>query len=126
MDKRGLEPVEVSFAEKPLQTCAAPPLRVLPPPSAVAIRSEETKPVHVRTRRRSRRVLNFIVLELSALALLTIILLVGTSRTLARPGLTLPFTAAIIVAGTLVVAVPVFFFGLPRQRSPYHRRRSRR
>ena len=76
-------------------------------------------------RRRSKRFRMFVILELSAIVLLVLVLMAGTSRQFAQPALTMPFTIAILVIASAVAIIPVIFYGPTRQRYRYHRRNLR-
>lgn len=122
MKEFDVETGDVSVGSSPNNR--TPPLRVLPPPELVAIaRPRHAKPDRVRNPKGRKRLITFIALEFSAALLLVALLLVGTSQAFAQPELTTSFIIGIVAAASLLVAIPVIFFGLPRQRYPYRRRR---
>jgi len=78
-----------------------------------------------KKRNRRKRFLNFVLLESSAIALLILLLVAGTSQWFAQPGLTRAFLIGIVAMASVVAIIPVIFYGLPRQRYRYSRRRDR-
>ena len=117
MEKRtvDLETADVSLASFRADATAAP--NPIPCPAPVVLPS--------KYRHRRKRLLPFLVLEITAVTLLIVLLLAGTSSEFAQPTLTRPFLIAIFIAASLVVIIPVVFYGRLRQRYTYRDRRLR-
>ncbi|HEY6071591.1 MAG TPA: hypothetical protein VIU85_09475, partial [Chthoniobacterales bacterium] len=78
-----------------------------------------------KSRRRRKRLLTFIVLEFSALCLLVLLMIFGTSERYSQEELTRPFLIAILLTATAVAIIPVLFYGIPRQKYGSRSRRAR-
>jgi uncharacterized integral membrane protein len=75
--------------------------------------------------KRRKRFFTFIKLELSALVLLAVIFVAGTSKQFAQPEFTLPFEIALVLAAVVVALIPVIFYGPTRQKYRYRSQRTR-
>jgi hypothetical protein len=120
-----LESEDVSIAHSPGATDDSPVLKLIPYPSTAAVSVVESTKPQSRSRKRRKRFMRFIKLEASALVVLVLALLAGTSGSFAQPGLTLPFEVTICVAALAVAIIPVIFYGSTRQNYRYRGRRDR-
>jgi hypothetical protein len=94
-------------------------------PGLVSLPLAKAGAVPGKNRRRRKRFLNFILLELSALCLLVLLMIFGTSERYSQEQLTRPFLIAILLTATAVAIIPVLFYGIPRQKYGSRSRRAR-
>jgi hypothetical protein len=118
-----LERQDLSFVEPPSRTDELRSSELIPCPALVSVPFATAKELQSKNRRRRKRLLSFIKLELCALALLTLLLVAGASKQFAQPRLTLPFEVAIVVIAAAVAIIPVIFYGPTRQKYRYRSHR---
>ena len=85
----------------------------------------ETKEQPSRTRRRRKRLLRFIKLELSIFVFLVFLLVTATWEPFRTAGLTVPFEIAAVLAALAVAIIPIIFYGPTRQKYRYQARHYR-
>jgi len=110
-----------------------PPPRIDPSPSSesiaysplVSVPFATARELESNNQKRRKRLVTFIKLELSALVLLAVIFVAGTSKQFAQPQFTRPFEIALILAAVAVTLIPVIFYGPTRQKYRYRSQRSR-
>jgi hypothetical protein len=125
MEKRAFDfhTVDVSIVDPPVDHS---PTNLIAHPRLVTFpTADPVGPPPRKKQRRRKRLLHFILLESSALALLILSLIAGTSEWFAQPEFTRLFLIVVISMATAVAVIPVLFYGLPRQRYRYYRRRNR-
>ncbi|HEV3243825.1 MAG TPA: hypothetical protein VGZ31_05385 [Chthoniobacterales bacterium] len=118
-----MEKSALDFEERVSLVEDSPTFKVVPhlSPGSESLAPPRQGPVS--NQRRRRKLIRFIKLEASALVVLVLALLAGTSPWFARPSLTLPFEITILGAALAVALIPVIFYGLPRPKYRYRGRR---
>jgi hypothetical protein len=115
-----------AVADTPAAIDDSPSFKVVPYPPTAAASIVETAERQSRSRKSRKKFARFITLEASALIVLVLALFAGTSQLFAQPSLTLAFEITIAAAVAAVAIIPVIFYGSPRARYRYRRRRYRR
>lgn len=118
-----MEKSALDFEERVSLVEDSPTFKLVPDlsPGSESLAPPRQRPVS--NQRRRRRLIRLIKLEASALVVLVLALLAGTSPWFARPSLTLPFEITIVAVSFAVALIPVIFYGLPRPKYRYRGRR---
>lgn len=117
---------DVSIADSPAPIEDSPVFKVVPYPSSAAVSIVEATQWQSSGGKGRKKFARFIALEASALIVLVLALFAGTSQSFAQPSLTSAFEITIGAAVVAVAIIPVIFYGSPRARYRYRRRRYRR
>ena len=115
-----------AVADSPGAIDDSPSFKIVPYPPTAAVSIVETAERQRRSRKGRKKFARFITLEASALIVLVLALLAGTSQLFAQPSLTLAFEITIGAAVVAVAVIPVIFYGSPGSQYRYRRRRYRR
>jgi hypothetical protein len=116
---------EVSVADSPAASEDLPAFKLIPYPSTAAVSILESTELQSRSRKRRKKLIRFIKLEVFALVVLVLALFAATSESVAQAGLTLPFEITIGIAALAVAIIPVVLYGSTRQNYRYRTRRYR-
>ena len=122
MEKRAfnLETEETSLlAESPATT------KVPSYPSLVSVPFATARELQAKDRRRHKRWLTFLKLELLACVLLVILLVLATSKSVADLGLALSSKIAVVLDALAVAIIPIVFYGPTRGKYRYRSYRYR-
>ena len=128
MDKRAfnLETEETSLPAESSVTLEDPSSSKVPPYRAlVSVPFATARELQAKDRRRHKRWLTFLKLELLACVLLVILLVLATSKSVADLGLTLSSKIAVVLDALAVAIIPVVFYGPTRQKHRYRSHRYR-
>jgi len=122
MDKRA---VNLETEETPLLVESPATTKLPRYPSLLSVPFAAARELQAKDRRRHKRWLTFLKLELLACVLLVILLVLATSKSVADLGLTLSSKIAVVLDALAVAIIPIVFYGPTREKYRYRSHRYR-